>query len=260
VPAPPWHYTDDTEMALSVAECLTLHGQIVPDVLAAGFARRFSDWRGYGRGMFRLLGALRNGADWRIESAALFGGRGSYGNGAAARAAPIGAFLAEDLAAVRENALLSARPTHAHPEAAAGAVAVAVSAALAVQPRLGGNLSATAFLGQVAEQVPQSQTRHSIERAARIPHRISPAEVARELGSGYAASSQDTVPFALWCAAGHLDSFPEAFWTTISGRGDLDTTCAIACGIVAVSARAEGIPPAWLEAREPLQLETSETP
>jgi len=60
------------------------------------------------------------------------------------------------------------------------------------------------------------------------------------------------VPFSLWCAARHLDDFTEAMWTTVSGLGDRDTTCAIVGGIVACAVGEEGIPKAWQSAREPL--------
>jgi MYXO-CTERM domain-containing protein len=39
VPDSPWFWTDDTEMALSIGECLLLEGTIDPDLLA----RRFAD-------------------------------------------------------------------------------------------------------------------------------------------------------------------------------------------------------------------------
>ena len=59
-------------------------------------------------------------------------------------------------------------------------------------------------------------------------------------------------PFALWCAAQHLDSYEEALWLTASGLGDIDTTCAMVGGIVALSTGTECIPRAWRAAREPL--------
>jgi ADP-ribosylglycohydrolase len=43
-------------------------------------------------------------------------------------------------------------------------------------------------------------------------------------------------------------------WSTVSGLGDRDTTCAIVGGIVALSAGRESIPEAWLKAREPIQI------
>jgi ADP-ribosylglycohydrolase len=72
------------------------------------------------------------------------------------------------------------------------------------------------------------------------------------LGNGSQIISQDTVPFALWCAARHLTEFEEAIWTTVAGFGDRDTTCAIAGGIVALAVGREALPSEWLAAREPL--------
>lgn len=115
----------------------------------------------------------------------------------------------------------------------------------------GETMSAEQFLQQVVENVPESETRSGIRQAVDIPGVRSPAAIAKQLGAGYKISAQDTVPFVLWCAAHHLDDYEEAFWATISGLGDMDTTCAIAGGIVALSARVRGIPTTWLEAREP---------
>ena len=72
------------------------------------------------------------------------------------------------------------------------------------------------------------------------------------LGNGVRVSAQDTVPFALWCAAERLSNYEEALWLTVSGLGDRDTTCAIAGGVVAMYTGIEGIPQQWLKAREPL--------
>ncbi|MDP9614007.1 ADP-ribosylglycohydrolase [Streptomyces demainii] len=75
--------------------------------------------------------------------------------------------------------------------------------------------------------------------------------VAAVLGCGRRTSAHDTVPFALWAAARHLGSFEETFWQTASAGGDVDTTCAIAGGVVA--AEAAGAPPAhWQDRTEAL--------
>jgi ADP-ribosylglycohydrolase len=39
--SPPWHYSDDTEMAIAILEVLALHQSINQDALAVAFARRF---------------------------------------------------------------------------------------------------------------------------------------------------------------------------------------------------------------------------
>jgi len=131
VAEPPWRYTDDTEMALSIVSVLTAHGEIEQIQLASSFAEHH-DWsRGYGAGMHSLLIRIGVGAPWEREAQRQFGGQGSFGNGAAMRVAPIGAYFADDLDRVVEQARRSAVVTHAHPEGVAGAIAVAVAAALA---------------------------------------------------------------------------------------------------------------------------------
>lgn len=74
----------------------------------------------------------------------------------------------------------------------------------------------------------------------------------RVLGNGSRVISQDTVPFAIWCAARHLECYEEALWTTVAGLGDRDTTCAIVGGIVALTEGGTAIPAEWIEARESL--------
>jgi ADP-ribosylglycohydrolase len=58
-------------------------------------------------------------------------GKVSYGNGSAMRVGPVEAWYADDLDQVIEMAKTSAIVTHAHSEAVAGAVAVAIAGALA---------------------------------------------------------------------------------------------------------------------------------
>ena len=53
------------------------------------------------------------------------------GNGSAMRVAPVGAFFADDLKRVSEEAEKSAVITHAHEEARSGAIAVAIATAFA---------------------------------------------------------------------------------------------------------------------------------
>jgi ADP-ribosylglycohydrolase len=77
-------------------------------------------------------------------------------------------------------------------------------------------------------------------------------EVAYELGNGSLVTAQDTVPFTMWVAAKHLADYPQAIRTCVAVGGDIDTTAAIVGGIVAAYTGIDGIPAAWLAAREPL--------
>ncbi len=247
LPAGPWCWTDDTHMALSIVEILKTYGYIDQDALAQAFARRFmqAPYRGYAGGAMLVLQQIAAHADWRKAAPALFE-NGSYGNGAAMRAAPIGGFFSTAPEQAAQQAQLSAVITHAHPEGQAGAMAVAVAAALAAQ-RL--YLSGQQFLQGILPLVPESLTRQGIQRAIDIPPDDMRA-ASWKLGTGSKVSAQDTVPFCLWSAAHHLDNYEEALWWTAKGFGDCDTTCAIVGGIVALSTG--GVPAAWVEQREPL--------
>jgi len=251
VPAAPWFWTDDTEMALAICEVLDAHCGIDRDLLAKVFARRYvrQPMRGYGAGAHQLLRELAVGAPWEDASRALFEGMGSYGNGGAMRAAPIGAYFADDLEAVVHHARMSAEVTHAHPEGQAGAIAIALAAAHAARDE------SSDLLDFVLDKTPDGETRAMIDVAKRLPPDSSVRLAASSLGTGARVSSMDTVPFSLWCARKHLRDFEEAMWTTVSGLGDRDTTCAIVGGIVLLATGRDAIPPAWQAAREPIEDE-----
>ncbi|GAB3886189.1 ADP-ribosylglycohydrolase family protein [Kibdelosporangium lantanae] len=162
LPAATWRWTDDTEMACSVLAVLTAHDGVDPDTLAQMFAGHFDPDRGYGSGVERQLLAIRRGESWRSVSTSVFGGAGSWGNGAAMRVAPLGAYFHDDPDRVLAEAHTSAIVTHAHPEGIAGAVAVAVAAALAA----GTALTGSSFLAEVARNTPEGEVREGIQLAA----------------------------------------------------------------------------------------------
>ncbi len=252
-PPGPWLYTDDTEMALSLVSVLRQSGEIDQDRLARSFSEHYDPMRGYGPAMHDIVPMMWLPGSWVSLSRRLFGGQGSFGNGAAMRVAPLGAYFADDLETAASQAFDSAIVTHAHPEAAAGAVAVAVGAALAWQRRdVLPRPTLPEFLEGILTLVPPGEVRVGIERAQALPLETSVSQAARVLGSGDGVSAQDTVPFVLWCAGQHLGSYEDALWLTVSGLGDRDTTCAMVGGIVALSAGAASIPDAWIAAREPL--------
>lgn len=137
--------------------------------------------------------------------------------------------------------------THAHADGQAGAIAVAVAAALVVRGADGPSL-----LRETLAHVPSGETRDALARALEVPLTTSPEVAAERLGSGARVLSWDTVPFSLWCAARHLDDFEAALWCTVAGLGDRDTTCAIVGGVVALRVGQAGLPAAWLTRREAL--------
>ncbi|MBD5101950.1 MAG: hypothetical protein HDT27_04490 [Subdoligranulum sp.] len=247
----PWRFTDDTVMAIGVYRVLEQYGEIKQDELARVFAGNYAlDWhRGYGGTAHSILRSIGAGNDWREAAAEAFDGMGSMGNGGAMRAAPIGAYFADDPDKVLSNARASAEVTHAHPEGIVGAMAVAMGAALLLNKKLGHYSGAgESFLRDVAEPLPESDTKSKILSAVSVPKDSGIDFVVSVLGNGMSLTAQDTVPLCLWCAAHFYTSMEEALWKTVSALGDRDTTCAIVGGMVSLFA--DELPEQWVRYME----------
>ena len=267
VPDGTWEWTDDTEQACCLVATLAdfsdsagsggsagsagfSEGDFDRDAFAEMLGRLHDPYRGYGPGAVVMLRQIRDGLPWPIAAAAAFNGEGSCGNGAAMRAAPLGAWHADSLAHAASQGVRAAEVTHSHPEGIAGGVAVAVAAAGAAAARLHGHCpSPGQMLLAVAAHTPAGLVREGLVEATTIRRAD---EAAYRLGSGARALAQDTVPFALWVAAQHLADYPAAITACVSAGGDVDTTAAIAGGVVAAHTGLDGIPAEWLSTREPL--------
>lgn len=246
-----WRFTDDTVMAIGIYRILEKCGKIDQDELARVFAENYAlDWhRGYGGTAHSILRSIGEGQNWREAASKAFDGMGSMGNGAAMRVAPIGAYFADDLDKVLYYAKASAEVTHAHTEGIAGAMAVAMAAALLLNKRLGYYLGeGEAFLNDVANRLPESDTKYRILSAGSIKKESSIDFVISVLGNGLRLTAQDTVPFCLWCTAYFYTSVEEALWTAVSALGDRDTICAIVGGIVSLFA--DELPQQWVSYME----------
>lgn len=249
-----WKWTDDTALALEVVGELRDNRRINPDSLARRFARRYlnDSKRGYGAAMHSLLPKFET-EGWEELANGLFDGEGSFGNGAAMRVAPLGAYFADDLELLVEQARLSAIVTHSHEEAVAGAIATAVAAALCARLKEErGEMTASEFLNAIIERTPDSEVKNRLVECRNFPEEYTNEQVASIVGSGLAVACQDTVPFCCWCAATESNYFSEAMWLTVAGLGDRDTTCAIVGGIVGAKVGKREIPAEWRARREPL--------
>ncbi len=245
-PPGPWPWTDDTEEACCLVATLA-DGDFDRDTFAELLGRHHDPYRGYGPGAVVMLRQIREGLPWPIAAAAAFDGQGSSGNGAAMRAAPLGAWHADSLARAAIQGARAAEVTHAHPEGIAGAVAVTVAAAVATAGRLDGQRPP--LLRAVAAHTPAGRVHDGLIEATGL---ADAGHAAYALGTGTRAMAQDTVPFALWVADHYLADYPGALAACIAAGGDVDTTCAIAGGVVAAYTGLDGIPAAWRSAREPL--------
>ena len=246
-----WHFTDDTNMALSIYENLRLQEKIEQQDLATSFAIHFDRGRGYGPSIHRFVPRVLSGQHWREAASGVFGGTGSFGNGGAMRVAPVGAYFADDINAAVENAYHSAEVTHSHPEGIAGAIAVAVAAAYAWRLR-SETVTRQYLISLVLPHVPAGEVHDGIQKAYALKNNTSVEEAKSVLGNGSRVTAQDTVPFVLSCAGEKLTNYEEAIWLTASGGGDVDTTCAMVGGIVSMYTGIDAIPADWIAHREPL--------
>ncbi len=227
-------YTDDTQMAIGVAETLAECRRIDPTTLRRRFAANYEPFRGYGRGARRVLEAMQEGADADEVARTTFPG-GSYGNGAAMRVAPVGLVFRGDLDRTWDEAAAQSLPTHTHPLGVDGARLVAVAVALAAR---GEPLSRDELLrrGVAPEYVPKIEA----ALAVRAPDDVS------ALGNGIAAL--DSVPTAIACFVLAPTSFVETIGRAVLLGGDTDTIAAMA-GAISGAALGAGAIPAELLAR-----------
>ncbi len=256
IPPPPWFFTDDTVMAIAITRSLQEHGGIVPDWLAGEFAIQYSKEpdRGYGGTARGILQAIGEGVPWQEAAGRVFDGEGSCGNGGAMRAAPIGAYFADDIQLLISNARDSAKVTHAHEDGQTGAIAVALAAAWMVMQQDSSVPQGHEMIRFILANLPQTETYWRIKKALTLPLELSPKTVASILGNGSQVISSDTVPFCLWCVCRHPNDYVDAIWSAVSVHGDMDTNCAIVGSLVSLSAGHGSIPADWLESREPLNL------
>lgn len=258
IPETTWEFTDDTVMAIAIFEQLEQHQTIVQEELIQLFIKNHDKDpnRGYGATARRILREIGEGGHWRTIAGAAFEGMGSMGNGAAMRVAPIGAYYYDDIDKIKTLAFDASEVTHTNIEAKTGAFAVALGAAFATRIRLNlEELSPHEFITKIVDFLPDTDTRSKIKKGLSVPYSYRIDTVETILGNGSRIMTQDTVPFAIWCAAHNLDHFENALWKAVSILGDRDTIGAIVGSITLLSSKSEAIPVNWINSVE--NFETS---
>jgi poly(ADP-ribose) glycohydrolase ARH3 len=233
-------YTDDTEMAIALAESLLERGGINAQALGRAFADAYDSRRGYGWGTTAVLRLVRSGVHPHAAAGSMFGGEGSRGNGAAMRVAPVAVRYAGDGAALANAARDSARVTHSHPIAVDAAVvqATAIAAALVGEAPLDAALAA-ATTAELKDRL--------IKAARLLDTGREPGELAAALGNQ--PTAHESVPAAIYAAAAH-DTVEATITFAVRCGGDADTIGAMAGAISAARAGASAIPSRWLDALE----------
>lgn len=234
------YYTDDTQMAIGVAETLIERGGIDEDALAASFAANYDPDRGYGPGAVRILEAVRDGADWRPLAEGIFPG-GSLGNGAAMRAAPIGLLFGDDLDLVAEQAERSAAPTHTHPIGIDGARLIAVATALAMRE---GPFDRGAFYRELAPYAQTDEFRWQLS----VARKLRPSDSVGGFGNSLEAHRSVVTAIAIFAAS--PDDYLAAIARAIGQGNDTDTLAAMAGALSGARLGAEAIPASLVEKLE----------
>jgi ADP-ribosylglycohydrolase len=210
-------YSDDTQMSLMVAESLIDNAGFNPEDLAA----RYVDWivsgraRGYGKTTLMAVQNLQAGKSYAESGIA-----GSHGNGTAMRAAPFGVYYRNDLDTLIRVVKVDSSITHASEDAEAGALAIALASAYAV------NNDMHNLLEKIVSQLPDSKVKKTLSGLDALisSDHITPQQALRVLGTK--ANVKETVPAVLYCFL-KFDNYYDAIHAAIRAGGDTDTTAAI---------------------------------
>jgi poly(ADP-ribose) glycohydrolase ARH3 len=211
-------YTDDTQMAIGVAETLVADGEVIEDHLCRAFVANYVPSRGYGRGARAVLEAMEAGRDHRQVAERYFPG-GSFGNGAAMRVAPVGLLLRDDRARLWEQARLSSLSTHVHPLGIEGAQLLALAVALCSHSD---RFDRVAFFRELLSACESAEYRGKLDEASRVQ---APEQLA---GLGNRIEALHSVPTAIASFALTPESFEETISNVIFLGGDTDTLAAMA--------------------------------
>ncbi len=244
-------YTDDTAMAIGLAESILEIGSIDQQHLGDTFSRNYQrePWRGYGPGPPIIFSMVHSSGISYIEAAqSLFGGGGSLGNGAAMRIVPVGLFF-HNTENLYDKACVSAEVTHTHPVGKDGAAVQALSVAQAVRLQPQNAFPLEIFVRGLRDLARTPEIRGKMELIQElIAEDASPDIAADRLGRTVAVDQ--SMPFAIFCFLRNPKSFEDCLFCAILNEGDRDTLGAMACAISGAYLGIDAIPKSWREKLE----------
>ena len=232
-------WTDDTKMMLCHARSIVRRGYVDPDDTAHEFVEWFrsGDWRGIGNSTYESIKRLLAGVP-PSESGAW--GEFAAGNGVAMRIAPVALADCDDLERLREDCRRVGVITHRHPEAIAGATAVAFTVAKAAR----GDLDPTLLVEETVDYVGECEVTRRLRMAkAFLEGGMEVEEALARLGTG--GYVVETVASAFFCFLRSPFDFEETVTRAVEGGVDADTTGAIAGAISGAFNGLEAIPERW---------------
>ncbi len=244
-------YTDDTAMAIGLAESLLEKGDIDQEHIGETFRRNFlrEPWRGYAPGPPKVFDLVsRQKITYKEAAQSLFGGQGSFGNGSAMRIVPVGIFF-HGKPDILEKAKLSAEVTHAHPIGRDGAAiqALAIAKALELDPSKPFPLSS--FIESLIEAAETGEIRNKMAFIKELITKGSqPSDAASKIGRSVAI--HESMPFAVYAFLRHTDSYKNCLMCAVLNGGDRDTLGAMAGAISGAYLGIDAIPTTWISKLE----------
>ncbi|MFO8017260.1 MAG: ADP-ribosylglycohydrolase family protein [Promethearchaeia archaeon] len=251
-------YTDDTAMAIGLAEAIVENGgSIKPNQLGKIFHRNYNKEprRGYGRGPPTIFKTVeQTGKSYTEVAKSLFNGSGSYGNGASMRITPLALFY-YDTPDIYEKVKLSAIPTHTNPLGIDGAALLAKAISLVVK-RDPTSSSIQDDRDEIIDTLIAFAKTDEYENRLKTAKNLFGQEkdlgyCARTLGSN--VLSFKSVPFTIYSFLNEPDSFKDCLINTALVSEDRDTVGAMVCGLLGAYLGVDAIPEEWIQKLENLE-------
>lgn len=244
-------YTDDTAMAIGLAQSILEKGGIDQQHLGDTFSHNYrrEPWRGYGPGPPMIFSMVSTSEISYIDAAqSLFGGGGSLGNGAAMRIAPVGLFFYNS-ETLYDESCASAQVTHTHPVGKDGAAVQALAVAQAVQLQPQNAFPLELFIQKLVDFARTPEIRKKMELVNTLIAGDTPPDTASD-SLGRSVAVDESMPFAIYCFLRHPTSFEDCLFCAILNGGDRDTLGAMACAISGAFLGIDAIPGSWREKLE----------
>ncbi len=229
---PAGSFTDDTEMALALAESLLVHRPLDPTDLA----QRFVTWHragppDMGRHTRLVLKRIYRGEPWEQAAATVQAENpGSAANGSVMRCWPVALADWDDLARLLDESRLQSRVTHQHTECVAGSAFVNAT----IYFLLHGAAPAQA----VAQALDAAQAPDGLRQVIELAPSRPRAELAN---TGWV---RHTLANAAWGLL-TTGSFEEAVVQVANLGDDADTAASVAGALAGAAYGLAAIPPAW---------------
>jgi ADP-ribosyl-[dinitrogen reductase] hydrolase len=225
-------FTDDTEMALALAESLLAHTPLDP----ADLAERFVAWyragpADIGRQTRLVLKHISRGEPWDAAVAAVQAENPwSAGNGSVMRCWPVALAHWNDLDRLLRDSRLQSQVTHPHPECAAGSAFV--------------NLVIYHLLHGAEPQAAVSQALDNADLPTALREAIEEAPAKRRADLPTSGWVRHTLESAVWGLL-TTNSFEAAVVQVVNLGNDADTACAVVGALAGAAYGLSAIPDAW---------------